>query len=93
MLFALGLGDSVVAVTHECDHPAQAATLPHVTRSVIPDGLTAAEVRRRLAAQAPVAEKRRVASAIIDNSGDLTSLARQVDELLADLPPVPANRK
>ena len=21
MLFALGLGDSVVAVTHECDHP------------------------------------------------------------------------
>ena len=24
-LFALGLGDSVVAVTHECDHPAAAA--------------------------------------------------------------------
>ena len=48
MLFALGLGDSVVAVTHECDHPAQAATLPHVTRSVIPDGLTAAEIDREV---------------------------------------------
>lgn len=38
-LFALGLGDSVVAVTHECDHPAAARELPHLTRSVIPDGL------------------------------------------------------
>jgi iron complex transport system substrate-binding protein len=45
-LFALGLGDSVVAVTHECDYPAQAAGLPHLTRSVIPDGLSAAEIDR-----------------------------------------------
>jgi iron complex transport system substrate-binding protein len=44
MLFALGLGDSVVAVTHECDHPPEAATLPHLTRSVIPDGLSAGEI-------------------------------------------------
>jgi iron complex transport system substrate-binding protein len=51
MLFALGVGDSVVAVTHECDHPAQAATLPHVTRSVIPDGLTAAEIDREVRAR------------------------------------------
>ena len=43
-LFALGLGDSVVAVTHECDYPAQATGLPHLTRSVIPDGLSAAEI-------------------------------------------------
>ena len=27
-LFALGLGDSVVAVTHECDHPAAVDGLP-----------------------------------------------------------------
>ena len=35
-LFALGLGDSVVAVTHECDHPAAARELPRLTSSVIP---------------------------------------------------------
>jgi iron complex transport system substrate-binding protein len=44
MLFALGLGDQVVAVTHECDHPPEAASKPHLTRSVIPDGLDAAEI-------------------------------------------------
>ncbi|MGI8562722.1 MAG: cobalamin-binding protein [Candidatus Dormibacter sp.] len=31
-LFALGLGDQLVAVTHECDHPPAAAALPVVTR-------------------------------------------------------------
>ena len=44
MLFALGLGDSVVGVTHECDFPLVAGDLPHLTRSVLPDGLTAAEI-------------------------------------------------
>ena len=46
LLFALGLGDSVVAVTHECDYPARASALPHLTSSVIPGGLPAAEVDR-----------------------------------------------
>ncbi len=46
MLFALGLGDSVVGVTHECDYPAPAVGKPHLTRSVIPDGLSAAEIDR-----------------------------------------------
>jgi iron complex transport system substrate-binding protein len=44
MLFALGLGDRVAAVTHECDYPPGAEQLPHLTRSVIPDGLSAAEI-------------------------------------------------
>jgi iron complex transport system substrate-binding protein len=44
LLFALGLGDSVVAVTHECDYPQQAANRPHLTRSVIPEGLSAAAI-------------------------------------------------
>jgi iron complex transport system substrate-binding protein len=48
MLFALGLGNSVVAVTHECDYPDAAAELPHLTRSVIPEGLTAAEIDREV---------------------------------------------
>ena len=44
MLFALGLGDSVVAVTHECDYPPEAEGLPSLTRSVIPEDLSAAEI-------------------------------------------------
>jgi iron complex transport system substrate-binding protein len=44
MLFALGLGDSVVAVTHECDYPPRARTKPRITRSVIDEGLGAAEI-------------------------------------------------
>jgi iron complex transport system substrate-binding protein len=48
MLFALGLGDSVVAVTHECDYPDAATDLPHLTRSVIPEGLSAAEIDREV---------------------------------------------
>jgi iron complex transport system substrate-binding protein len=44
MLFALGLGDCVAAVTHECDYPPGAEQLPRLTRSVIPDGLPAAEI-------------------------------------------------
>ena len=34
-LFALGLGEQVVARTHECDHPPQSALLPVVTRSTL----------------------------------------------------------
>jgi iron complex transport system substrate-binding protein len=44
LLFALDLGDSVVAVTHECDYPPGVEQLPHLTRSVIPEGLSPAEV-------------------------------------------------
>jgi iron complex transport system substrate-binding protein len=34
-LFALGLGNSLVAVTHECDYPPEARSLPVVTRSTL----------------------------------------------------------
>jgi iron complex transport system substrate-binding protein len=44
MLFALGLGPDLVAVTHECDYPAAARELPKVTRDVLPSGLSAAEI-------------------------------------------------
>lgn len=44
MLFALGLGSDLIAVTHECDYPAAARELPKVTRDVLPRGLTAAEI-------------------------------------------------
>jgi iron complex transport system substrate-binding protein len=44
MLFALGLGDQVVGVTHECDHPAEASRIPHLTSTVLPPGLSAGEI-------------------------------------------------
>jgi iron complex transport system substrate-binding protein len=44
MLFALGLGDHVVAVTHECDYPPEATARPRLTRSVLPTGLSGAEI-------------------------------------------------
>jgi len=50
MLFALGLGDEVTAVTHECDHPAQALDLPKVTRDLIGPGLAPAEIDRAVRA-------------------------------------------
>jgi iron complex transport system substrate-binding protein len=46
LLFALGLGEDVVGVTHECDYPPEAADLPAVTRNVLPDGLSPGEIDR-----------------------------------------------
>jgi iron complex transport system substrate-binding protein len=46
MLFALGVGDEVTAVTHECDHPPAVRELPRVTRDVIGPGLGPAEIDR-----------------------------------------------
>ena len=34
IVFALGLGDELVGVTHECDYPPEARAIPIVTRSV-----------------------------------------------------------
>jgi iron complex transport system substrate-binding protein len=44
LLFALGLGDDVVAVTHECDFPGDVRELPQITRDVLPGGLSSAEI-------------------------------------------------
>ncbi|HEV3053898.1 MAG TPA: ABC transporter substrate-binding protein, partial [Solirubrobacteraceae bacterium] len=44
MLFALGLGPDLIAVTHECDYPAAALQLPRVTRDLLPAGLSSAEI-------------------------------------------------
>ena len=50
MLFALGLGDELAAVTHECDHPLEALELPRITRDVIGPGLEAGEIDRAVRA-------------------------------------------
>ncbi|MGH2833837.1 MAG: ABC transporter substrate-binding protein, partial [Solirubrobacteraceae bacterium] len=44
LLFALGLGPELVAVTHECDYPPRALTLQRITRDVLPPDLSAAEI-------------------------------------------------
>ena len=50
VLFALGLGDRVVGVTHECDWPPEAAARPVVTASLIQTGdLSSPEVDRLVA--------------------------------------------
>jgi iron complex transport system substrate-binding protein len=53
---ALGLGDALVAVTHECDYPPEALAKPHLTRSLLrpnlPSGAIDAEVRTQLVADA-----------------------------------------
>src|SRR3954453_11569694 len=44
LLFALGLGDQVVGVTHECDYPPEARERAPVTRDVLPPGLSPAQI-------------------------------------------------
>jgi iron complex transport system substrate-binding protein len=46
LLFALGLGEQVVGVTHECDYPEEAAELQPVTRNVLAEGLSPSEIDR-----------------------------------------------
>jgi iron complex transport system substrate-binding protein len=41
---ALGLGDDLVGVTHECDHPKFVAALPKVTRTLIPHDATSRQI-------------------------------------------------
>ncbi len=44
ILWALGLGDAVVGVTHECDFPPEAAERARVTHDVLPAGLSAGAI-------------------------------------------------
>jgi iron complex transport system substrate-binding protein len=44
ILFALGVGDELTAVTHECDHPPEALRLPRITRDVLGPGLGPQEI-------------------------------------------------
>jgi iron complex transport system substrate-binding protein len=37
ILFAIGAGDRVVAITHECDYPPEAQHLPRVTANALPN--------------------------------------------------------
>lgn len=51
ILFALGVGDQVVGVSHECDYPPAATRLPQLTGSSLAADLSAAEIDRAVSAQ------------------------------------------
>src|SRR6476469_5157238 len=71
MLFALGLGGDVVGVTHECDFPPETASLPHLTATVLPEGLDAGEID----------------AAVKEVVGEGKALYSLDEELLAELAP------
>lgn len=50
MVYALGLAEQLVGVTHECDYPPQARNKPVVVRNVLPvETMTQAEIDRAVA--------------------------------------------
>jgi iron complex transport system substrate-binding protein len=50
IVYALGLGDRVAGVTHECDYPPQARERPHLTKSALPPAAGSAEIDRHVRA-------------------------------------------
>ncbi len=51
ILFALGAGDEVVGVSHECDYPAEARDRPWLTGSALEPGMAAAAVDAAVSSQ------------------------------------------
>ena len=51
ILFAIGAGDQVVGVTHECDFPPEATTRPVLTSTLLPAELDAAGIDRHVRAR------------------------------------------
>ena len=54
-------------------------------RLVERDGLTPEEARARIAAQAPLADKLAVATWVLENTGDLAALEREVERVVSDI--------
>lgn len=50
IVYALGLADELVGVTHECDFPLGARAKPHLTASALPTAADAAEIDRHVKA-------------------------------------------
>ena len=50
ILYSLGLGDQIVAVTHECDYPPEASSKPKITDNVIEhERMTSAQIDHHVA--------------------------------------------
>ncbi len=73
ILFGLGVGDQVVGVTFECDHPAEARSRRIVSSTTMPEGLTPAEIDAYVARAAAAGEDlyRLDAGALADLDPDL----------------------
>ena len=69
--------DGLVVVSASEEH--------QVARAMARDGASTTDVRARIRAQLPLADKRKAATAIIDNDGDLAATQRQVEALVAEL--------
>jgi iron complex transport system substrate-binding protein len=52
ILYALGLGDRVVAVSHECDYPREATLKPRVTRTLVAAETSSRDIDRQVQAMA-----------------------------------------
>lgn len=52
LVYALGMQEHLVGVTHECDWPVEARSVRRVSRSTIPDGATSAEIDALVVASA-----------------------------------------
>lgn len=51
IVYALGLGDHLAAVTHECDYPREARQKPVITRSLLPPGLSSGAIDQAVRGQ------------------------------------------
>ncbi len=71
--FALGLGDELVGVTHECDYPPEAREKPKVTSALSQEGLSIREIDTLVRSQ-------------LASSGNIYSLDREkLEELRPDV--------
>jgi iron complex transport system substrate-binding protein len=82
ILFAIGAGDRVVGVTHECDFPAAARALPALTSSLLP-----AELQTRAGAAAKSGQAERIDRHVRASVHGGSSLYALDDSLLAALAP------
>jgi dephospho-CoA kinase len=71
--------DFDLVVTVDVDHETQ------IQRLMARDGFTRAEAESRVAAQATRAERKIAAHVVVDNTGSVTQLREQIDELWAGL--------
>ena len=77
LLFEAGLTDQVTEIWVVACTPDQQRQ-----RLMSRNGLTVKQAEARIVSQMPLAEKMALADGVLDNSGDLTTLVRQVDQAL-----------